>query len=205
MISPAKGNLFFRVLRKRSDGFHEIASLYTALSLVDTLSLSRAKRDAYNRPELDLVTKARDLFRKKTGICDPVAVHLEKRIPMGAGLGGGSSNAATMLYGMNQLLGSPVSEATLALWGAELGSDVPFFFSHGAAYCTGRGEIVRDAEWEEGCWIAKPKAMLKTPDVYRRCVPREGGRGNVCERLGDGRISIASRIKGIEVYSEEGF
>lgn len=68
-------------------------------------------------------------------------IHLDKRVPTGAGLGGGSSNAATALWAANQFSGCPATEKELQEWSSEIGSDVPFFFSHGAAYCTGRGEV----------------------------------------------------------------
>lgn len=69
-------------------------------------------------------------------------IHLDKKVPTGAGLGGGSSNAATALWAANQLNGCVVSEEELKEWSSEIGSDIPFFFSHGAAYCTGRGEVM---------------------------------------------------------------
>ena len=68
-------------------------------------------------------------------------IHLDKKVPMGAGLGGGSGNAATAMWAANQFAGGAASEEELQEWSAEIGSDVPFFFSHGAAYCTGRGEV----------------------------------------------------------------
>lgn len=175
LFSPAKLNLFFRVLRKREDGYHDISSLFQAISLGDTLSLSIDTQDSFtcSNPELpldssNLVIKALHLFRKKTSIPFSVRIHLDKQIPMEAGLGGGSSNAATTLWGLNKLLGNPATEKELAVWGSELGSDVPFFFSTGTAFCQGRGEIVESTTLIEpfSAYLAKPHFGLSTPKVY---------------------------------------
>lgn len=185
LFSPAKLNLFFRVLHKRSDGFHEIASLFQAIDLGDTLELSLNEKDALSctDPNLllgdeNLICKARELFRKKTGLANfHVGCHLTKRIPVQAGVGGGSSNAATMLYGCNELAGRPASLSELKAWSSELGSDVPFFFSSGTAYCTGRGEkieeakIPSDAGLQSPCYFAKPTFGLATNAVYGACDP----------------------------------
>ena len=182
-ISPAKINLFFRVLYKREDGFHEIDSLYQAIDLCDTLYFSISQKDLFtcsdpslSMDENNLVCKALELFREKTGRCDPVSIHLEKRIPREAGLGGGSSNAATTLFALNQLFSTNLSQKDLILLGSCLGSDVPFFFSSGTATCTGRGEKIQEMPFPEGLhlsplWIAKPKIGLSTPLVYKACKP----------------------------------
>ncbi len=186
-LSPAKINVFFRVLGKREDGFHEISSLYQAIDLCDTLTLSASSHDIFtcSDPSLpmqedNLVIKALRLFRKKTGFLRPCALHLDKKIPMMAGLGGGSSNAATTLAALNTFSGLNLATQTLASWGAELGSDVPFFFFSGAALASGRGEILVDTEpfLQKPLWIVKPKEGLATPHVYKICKPsaveREG-------------------------------
>ncbi|MES2198630.1 MAG: hypothetical protein V4489_00475, partial [Chlamydiota bacterium] len=111
-LSPAKINVFFKVLRKREDGFHEISSLYQAITLFDTLQIRLSAKDEFtcSDPSLsldhtNLVNKALNLFRKKTGSSDQFSIHLDKKIPMQAGLGGGSSNAATALWAFSKLLG----------------------------------------------------------------------------------------------------
>ncbi|NGX60662.1 MAG: 4-diphosphocytidyl-2-C-methyl-D-erythritol kinase [Chlamydiae bacterium] len=151
LFSPAKLNLFLRIMGKRPDGYHELASLFQAISLGDQITLSLGERDTLScsDPRVpctreNLAWRAVELFRKKTGFISPVVVDIEKRIPMEAGLGGGSSNAATVLWGLNQLGGVGVSDEELQLWSSEMGMDVPFFFSGGTAYCTGRGECVED-------------------------------------------------------------
>ncbi len=180
LFSPAKLNLFFRVLGKRSDQYHEIASLFQAIDLCDTVIIEKAERDALScsDPELpcdssNLAWKALDLFRQMFPFPFFVHIHLEKKIPMRAGLGGGSSNAATVLWGLNQLCNGPAAVEQLAVMGARLGSDVPFFFSTGTAYCTGRGEILESVSLPQPLqgWLAKPSFGLSTPLVYKEtCV-----------------------------------
>lgn len=172
--APAKVNLFLRILGRRRDGYHEVASLFQTIDLKDTLTLSLAKEDSLTCTDStigpNLATQAIDLFRSKTGLTHPLSVHLEKRIPLQAGLGGGSSDAAAALKGVNALLGSPVSIQELQLWSGEIGSDVPFFFSSGTAYCTGRGERVRDLfpyAFDQKLEIFKPPEGLSTPAVYQ--------------------------------------
>ncbi len=179
-FSPSKVNLFFRVLYRRSDGFHEIASLYQALSLGDRLSISLAKEDLLtcDDPTLpcdqhNLVMKALAKFREKTGENFKVHFHLEKKVPIQSGLGGGSGNAATALWALNTLSSHPVESNALANWAAEFSSDAPFFFSSGTAYCTGRGEVIAhlpSLPHFDLC-IAKPEGGLSTPLVYKQCQP----------------------------------
>lgn len=176
-FSPAKINLFLRILSKRPDGYHSLATLMQAISLGDTLHITKASsfHDQLTciDPKLpcdstNLVLRAAELFRCKSSISLYLNVHLEKRIPIEAGLGGGSSNAATTLWAMNQLVGSPFSSTTLQEWGGLLGSDVPFFFSTGTAYCTGRGEVVQSTQSlnPPSIWIVKPPQGLSTRSVY---------------------------------------
>ena len=173
-FSPAKVNLFFRVLRKRSDGYHEIASLYQAIDLGDWITFCPSDHDELTCSpptlpcdETNLISKARALFRTHINL-PPVHIHLEKQIPMQAGLGGGSSNAATTLWALNQLTNTPLSTEQLMTLGSFLGSDVPFFFSSGTAFCTGRGEIIAPFSLSpvQGM-VEKPPYGLSTPEVYR--------------------------------------
>lgn len=175
LVSPAKVNLFLRVLRRRPDGFHDLASLFQAISLHDVLHVSLSGRDSLtcDAPSLptdgsNLVLKAAALFRQKTGLQAYVDVHLEKRIPLEAGLGGGSSNAATLLWAFNELTDRPASLEELQSWAGQIGSDVPFFLSEGTAYCTGRGEHVLPlpALVPRKVTIVKPLEGLPTARVY---------------------------------------
>jgi len=175
--SPAKINLFLRILNRRHDGYHNLSSLFQTIDLHDVLHLSLSDHDRMTctdptlpLDETNLVMKAVALFRKKTGLPIHAKVHLEKHIPHQAGLGGGSSNAATALWGLNQLAGNPATEETLMLWGAEIGSDVAFFLSNGTAHCTGRGEVIKPLKsFLKGLpiTIVKPSEGLSTPEVFR--------------------------------------
>ncbi|NGX57777.1 MAG: 4-diphosphocytidyl-2-C-methyl-D-erythritol kinase [Chlamydiae bacterium] len=172
--SPAKINLFLHIHSKRPDGYHELSSLIQSVTLFDMVTLNHSQSDQFSCSEKslenhdNLVIKARELFRKKSGLSDAVSIHLIKNIPTEAGLGGGSSNAATVLWGLNQLFRQPFSEAELQEMSAELGSDVPFFFSLGTAFCRGRGEIVQNIESLPLQYfnIYKPQTSLSTKDVF---------------------------------------
>lgn len=175
--SPAKINLFLRILKKRSDGYHEIASLLQAIDLCDTLHFTLAEKDVLTCSDktlpidhTNLISKAVKLFRNKVGIKQKFVIHLEKKIPQKAGLGGGSSNAATTLWALNLLCGKLVGESQLAEWGAEIGSDISFFLSQGTAYCTGRGEILQPVPplKKQDLWIIKPIEGLSTKLVYAK-------------------------------------
>lgn len=175
--SPAKINLFLRILRKREDGYHELASLFQAVDLYDTIHFALSNNDELSctDPSLpvdgsNLILKAVHLFRKKTALKFSLKARLEKKIPHQAGLGGGSGNAATTLWALNTLLGFPVMTQDLMSWSSEIGSDIPFFLSEGTAYCTGRGECVRSLPPlpPQSLWVIKPPQGTSTPDVYRR-------------------------------------
>ena len=177
LFSPAKINLFLRILGKRPDGYHELSSLFQTISLGDTLHFQLHESDELTcqdptipTDQTNLIWKAINLFRRHTGTHFKIKVHLDKCIPIQAGLGGGSSNAATALWACNQLTGGQIPANTLSQWGAEIGSDISFFFSQGTAYCTGRGEIVRSlpALPNTYLWIVKPPIGLSTPEIYKR-------------------------------------
>lgn len=152
IAASAKINLFLKILGKRSDGYHDIYSLVQAISLHDELTLSiigsgielTASSTDVPLDSGNIVWKAIDLLRERVGFREGIRVHLTKRIPVGAGLGGGSSDAAATLKGVNKLLKLGLSSHELQRLGAVLGSDVPFFFSSGSALISGRGEIVEN-------------------------------------------------------------
>jgi 4-diphosphocytidyl-2-C-methyl-D-erythritol kinase len=173
--SPAKVNLFLRVLKKRQDHYHDLASLFQAIDLVDLIHIEKSHEDAFTCSDAslpmdskNLVIKACELFWKKTGLQFAVKIHLDKKIPAQAGLGGGSSNAATTLFALKQLSGLLIPCHELAEWSSEIGSDIPFFFSKGSAYCEGRGERVRDVDLPSASFtICKPAIGMSTPEVFR--------------------------------------
>ncbi len=174
-FSPAKLNLTLRILDPRADGYHEIASLFQAIDLGDDLIFSFAEEDTLtctdptiplNRD--NLIWKAVNLYRERTRQPFKVCIYLIKRIPIQAGLGGGSSNGATTLFALNALHGFPIPEKELSDWGQEIGSDVPFFFSSGRAFCTGRGEKVESLAPLSGeCLVVKPEGGLSTKEMYQ--------------------------------------
>jgi len=147
--APAKVNLFLEVLARRPDGYHEINTLMVTVSLYDTLEFkeeaSGAIRLRCDQPNLstgadNLVVRAAELLRRRSGCARGADIGLAKRIPLAAGLAGGSTDAAAALVGLNRLWGLGLAEAELAGLAAELGSDIPFFFAAPAAWCTGRRE-----------------------------------------------------------------
>ncbi len=178
VLAPAKVNLFLEVLGKRPDGFHEIATLMLAIDLADVLdfgpgsgpglSLTCDDSALSTGPE-NLVLKAANRLRLETGCTLGATIHLWKRIPMAAGLGGGSSDAGAALEGLNKLWKLGLSQAELARIGSEIGSDVPFFLNGPAAWCTGRGEVVTPVAMGRpiDLVLVKPPEGLATADVYR--------------------------------------
>lgn len=176
LFSPAKINLFLRVTNRRDDGYHELSTLMQAVDLGDFISLAFSTSDFFScsDPSIEcdrgnLCMKALALFREKTGLRDPVSIKLTKNIPSQAGLGGGSGNAATTLWGLNKLFHSPVSEETLRIWSVQLGADVPFFFSLGTAHCTGIGERMHpETPLAQTYYLHKPAASLSTAAVFNK-------------------------------------
>ena len=148
ILSPAKINLFLQVTGKRPDGYHELFSLMCCLDLFDVIFLQpggqKIEIDASNSKipldETNLVHKAATLFLKKLKVTDGLSIRIEKSIPVAGGLGGGSSNAASTLIGLNQHYGFPFSRDELMSMGLELGADVPFFIFQKPAFASGVGE-----------------------------------------------------------------
>lgn len=181
--SPCKLNLFLRILGRRPNGFHDLASLFQAISLFDYMHFTKlapgASKDevicsdsSLAVDDSNLVIKALNLMRTKTGMQQYFKVYLDKRVPMQAGLGGGSGNAATAMHAFNSLCGYPGTLGDLRDWSGDIGSDITFFFSTGTAYCTGRGEIVDPLpalpEWQDTTvHVFKPAEGLSTAMVFK--------------------------------------
>src|SRR4030095_3591661 len=148
---PAKVNLLMNILGKRPDGFHELETLFQPVPVYDALILERTGSGLQvtcSDPSLptdrrNLVAQAAERFFETSRISPGTRIHIEKHIPQAAGLGGGSSDAAHTLLGLNQLWGQPLSVAQLEKLAAQLGSDVVFFLQPRPAIATGRGEIVQ--------------------------------------------------------------
>ncbi|GJN17430.1 hypothetical protein PR202_gb04493 [Eleusine coracana subsp. coracana] len=182
LFSPCKINVFLRITGKRPDGFHDLASLFHVSFFLLPYSLSH-----YMNMQ---IIKALNLYRKKTGTDNFFwVIHLDKKVPTGAGLGGGSSNAATALWAANQFSGCIASEKDLQEWSGEIGSDIPFFFSRGAAYCTGRGEIVQDITdslpGNLPMVLIKPPEACSTAEVYKRFKLEQASRADPLTLLED--------------------
>jgi 4-diphosphocytidyl-2-C-methyl-D-erythritol kinase len=150
--SPCKVNLILNILGKRPDGFHALETVMHPVAWHDELTFCRRTGNgvitlscddgALPTDSSNLVYRAAEKFLRAASVPDGVEIRLRKRIPMAAGLGGGSGNAATTLLGLNELFGSPLSAEQLHLLAAALGSDIPFFLQAGPALATGRGEVI---------------------------------------------------------------
>jgi len=150
VFSPAKVNVYLRILGRRADGYHDLETVMLPLSFGDELTLEAAPAvisltcDNPTLPvdDMNLVVRAAKRFAEATGIKAGVKMSLKKRTPLAAGLGGGSSNAAVVLEGLNQLWEANAPRETLDKLAAGMGSDINFFLAGGAALCRGRGERV---------------------------------------------------------------
>lgn len=179
LLSPAKVNLSLEVLDKRRDGYHDIRTVFERIGLCDRIRLKKLStgeirfhtdsKEVPSGPD-NLAFKAAALLKSRFSVRDGVQIHLEKRIPVQAGLGGGSGNAATVLLGLNRLWKLRLSRKALLKLGAELGSDVPFFILETSfALGEGRGEILKVISapgiriWH--C-IVKPPFGISTQEAY---------------------------------------
>ncbi|MDC0088362.1 4-(cytidine 5'-diphospho)-2-C-methyl-D-erythritol kinase [Akkermansiaceae bacterium] len=192
--APAKTNLTLKVLGKRDDGFHELEMFMVPLSLHDVLHFE--KSDHYSlhcdlegvpTDERNLVTMAVRSFEKRTGRPCLWKITLEKNVPHGAGMGGGSSDAATTLLALNTLEETNIPLDDLAAMSAEFGSDVPFFIYQNYCMVRGRGEIVEPVNPRETEGVSnlsgtpilllKPSFGVSTPDAFKQCLNAEAVHG----------------------------
>jgi 4-diphosphocytidyl-2-C-methyl-D-erythritol kinase len=174
--APAKINIHLRVYGRRTDGYHGILSLFQAVSLSDAIVIRSLKEPDLLEiggelgcpAESSTVYKAVLAYRERTGSRTGLAISVEKRIPIGAGLGGGSSDAAATLAGLERLLGGDLSRNELYAAAAGIGSDVPFFLEGGAAIVSGRGEVLRPipARTDYGLVIVYPDLSVSTAEAY---------------------------------------
>jgi 4-diphosphocytidyl-2-C-methyl-D-erythritol kinase len=171
-LAHAKVNLLLRVLRRREDGFHDIETLIAPISLHDSLVIEPADRLEFycDQPGLagddNLVLRAARAFFAETNREPKVRLTLRKKIPHGAGLGGGSSDAAAALRGLNRFFDAKLSNEKLSSVAAKLGSDVPFFLKERAATCTGRGEIVMPARLPASLNLVLLKPEFGVPSAW---------------------------------------
>lgn len=176
--APAKINLFLEVLGRRPDGYHEIETVMLAVSLADrvefwrrpgaatTLSVSGPEAAGVPADGSNLAARAAELLRAEGGArAAGLHLHVEKHVPAGGGLGGGSSDAAAVLRGLNRLWGLGARREDLAAAAARLGSDVAFFLHGGLAVCRGRGERVEPVELPAAAAAGAPEIVLFVPPV----------------------------------------
>lgn len=153
--APAKINLGLKILGKRPDGYHDILSIFQTVDLCDELTLSDESGPGFEcesptvpRGPDNLVLRAERVLASAAGEMKPIRYTLRKRIPVGAGLGGGSSDAAAALRGLGRIYGGGASnESVLSVCAEKLGSDVPFLLKGGTAVVSGRGELIRPVDW----------------------------------------------------------
>jgi len=178
VLAPAKINLSLRVGGRRADGFHEVETFIAPISIADEIILDKNEIGHGIQFHCDdssipagaenLVVRAAQAFFQKTKVAADVRIDLRKKIPHGAGLGGGSSDAASVLIGLNGLFGTNLSREVLAELGAGIGSDVAFFLFSSAAMCRGRGEIVSPEPLKKQLTLLllKPEFRVPTAMAY---------------------------------------
>lgn len=176
----AKINWYLRVKGKRSDGYHDLEMIMQHINLHDDLHvetlpdkelrLSIMGSCSINGAEDNLIIKAARLLQTLSGTAKGANIRLEKRIPIGAGLGGGSADAAAVLTGLNRLWGLDYTLRQLQQIGLQIGADVPYCLEPGPAIVSGIGEKVQQVDFKQGAWLVllKPEASLSTKDVFSR-------------------------------------
>jgi 4-diphosphocytidyl-2-C-methyl-D-erythritol kinase len=172
--APAKINLFLHVLGRRADGYHDLQSAMRLVDLADWIDIERRddaqlrrRGDAVGEPAADLALRAAQLLQQRTGSRFGAEITVSKRIPAGAGLGGGSSDAATTLIALNRLWNTGLDRTQLAALGLELGADVPFFVHGTNAFVEGRGERLSPlALGPAHCALVWPQVHVSTKEIF---------------------------------------
>jgi 4-diphosphocytidyl-2-C-methyl-D-erythritol kinase len=176
LCSPAKLNLFLHIVGRRSDGYHLLQSVFQLIDWCDTVTLKLIPQNAVRRidpipgiaPEQDLVVRAANLLKDFCHIQTGVEISLQKNIPMGAGLGGGSSDAATTLIGLNALWDLKLDKQTLSILGLKLGADVPFFIFGKNAFVEGIGEQIQEIALEtKDFLVIFPNQGIATASIFQ--------------------------------------
>ena len=179
LASSAKVNLYLHVLGKRPDGFHELLTLFERIDLKDTIEIDRIAGSFIEifcadprvpQDRTNLAVKAAEAFCQAAGISDGIRITIDKKIPVSGGLGGGSSNAAVVLQGLQQMYGNPLPEKRLEEIARTLGSDVPFFLHpEPFAVGTGRGDQIQRLDFQPNLWhlLVAPGFPISTKEVYR--------------------------------------
>ncbi len=214
-LAPAKINLFLRITKRRDDGMHELQTAFQFLDFCDHLQF-QIRSDAQIRrvnsilgvlEQDDLCVKAAKLFQQTAGITQGVDITVSKQIPMGGGLGGASSNAATTLIALNNLWSTHFSEDELAELGQSLGADVPVFIRGRAAWAEGVGEQLTPIDMEEPWYLViNPNIHVSTAEMFAHlqltrnspkltiCPPKPGEFENVFEPLAREKYSKINSV-----------
>lgn len=204
LFSPAKINVFLSVLGPRPDGFHDLLSIVCPLNFGDSVSVELREDSEFDQLECDhpevpkdlsnLALRAVDLFRSVHPFPEGVNIQLSKKIPMGGGMGGGSGNGSAVLWGLNQLMGQPLTKEQLVELAATLGSDCPLFLKGGAVLMKGRGEIIENLSTiaykklcERTVYLLLPGIPISTAWAYGRF--REPG-----ATAYDSKVDMESRV-----------
>jgi 4-diphosphocytidyl-2-C-methyl-D-erythritol kinase len=218
--APAKLNLFLHVTGRRADGYHDLETVFQLVDLCDTLDIAtRADGRILREPaptdallaqltdDEDLTVRAARLLQKEGGTQQGASIHVGKRIPAGGGLGGGSSDAATVLLALNEQWGLGFSVERLAALGLQLGSDVPVFVRGRNAFGSGRGEVLTPLELPQRWFLivhprvsvstreilTAPELTRDTPPLTIRALPVDGGR-NDCEPVVRARYAEVAAV-----------
>lgn len=179
MKAPAKINLTLDVIRKRKDGYHDVEMIMTTVDLADRIHLTSIEEDRIivdttqgfiPTNENNLAFKAAKILKDRLNIKRGISIFIDKQIPVSAGLAGGSTDAAAVLRGLNDLWNLQLTMEELAAIGLEIGSDVPFCVHGGTAIARGRGEKLEFIPTPPPCWVVlvKPPFGVSTKDIYER-------------------------------------
>jgi 4-diphosphocytidyl-2-C-methyl-D-erythritol kinase len=183
----AKINIGLNVLGQRSDGYHDLETVFREIDCFDEIELEQHDKVAMTADSIlvpvdgsNLCITAANLLQNERHIQQGVMIHLKKNIPVGAGLGGGSSDAAAVLCGLNHFWKLKLSSNQLRTLAAQIGSDVPFFIDGGTAYATGRGEILESFSLSIPFWIAvvTPLVHISTAWAYKHLEPNRNGKAS---------------------------
>lgn len=210
--APAKINLGLQILGKREDGFHDLISIFQTIDLYDCLTFKPASAGetifscsdrALPQGKDNLVCRAVDIFREATGIEEGIEIHLKKHIPYGAGLGGGSSDAASVLLALNDLWCTEFDIKKLQDLGLQLGSDVPFFMQKGTALVQGRGERLCYIPWRADVYyvLVAPTFEVATGWAYanyKKALTGNGGYANFLNSVNPDEMGAFDLLRHLE-------
>ena len=201
LLAPAKLNLFLHVLGRRPDGYHDLQSVFRCISLFDEIQIEKRPTDQpltlscnvdLGDPQDNLVLRAAALLQERSSTRYGAHVILKKQIPVGAGLGGGSSDAAAVLVGLNDLWSLNFTAAELQQLGAALGADIPFFIQGGDAWVAGLGERIEPLQLASSWYVvAYPNVVIPTAEIFSDPdLTRDAEPSTIARFLGSGPADV---------------